>query len=72
MTIFAVITIILLVLTFINACVCFSNFNRGLRDYLVGNRTEDTERKQIDGSGPAYDMDPQIPWNPQGNRLAIE
>lgn len=34
LTVFAVLTIVLIILTIINGCMCMRNFNRGLKPYL--------------------------------------
>lgn len=45
LTTFAVITIILIVLTIVNACVCANNFNKGLRPYVSGRGVQSEEEK---------------------------
>jgi hypothetical protein len=35
LTAFAVITILLIILTIVNAFVCMNNFNKGLKDHLL-------------------------------------
>ncbi len=35
LTIFAVLTIILIILTIVNACVCMHNFNKGLKPFVT-------------------------------------
>lgn len=45
LTTFAVLTIILIVLTIINACICANNFNRGLKPYVTRRKLENDDEK---------------------------
>jgi hypothetical protein len=45
LTTFAVITIILIVLTIINACACMANFDRGLKPFIAGRKVESEDEK---------------------------
>jgi cellulose synthase/poly-beta-1,6-N-acetylglucosamine synthase-like glycosyltransferase len=45
LTSFAVITIILIVLTIINACVCTANFNKGLKQHIMKRKIGSDEEK---------------------------
>jgi len=45
LTTFAVLTIILIVMTIINACMCANNFNRGLKPYVTGRKLENDDEK---------------------------
>jgi hypothetical protein len=45
LTTFAVLTIILIMLTIINACMCANNFNRGLKPYVSRRKLESQEEK---------------------------
>ncbi|KAL8733035.1 MAG: hypothetical protein Q9166_002433 [cf. Caloplaca sp. 2 TL-2023] len=45
LTTFAVITVILIVLTIINACMCTANFGRGLKPHIAGRKIESEEEK---------------------------
>lgn len=45
LTTFAVITIILIVITIINACMCTNNFNRGLKPHIVTGKMETEDEK---------------------------
>lgn len=45
LTSFAVITIILIVLTIINACVCMANFNKGLKQHVLKRKIGGDEEK---------------------------
>ena len=46
LTSFAVITIVLIILTIVNAIVCASNFRRGLKPYIVNRKVESEDEKQ--------------------------
>ncbi|KAL9125510.1 MAG: hypothetical protein Q9217_005297 [Psora testacea] len=58
LTIFAVLTIILIVLTIINAIMCASNFKRGLRPYIEHVKVDDREGEE---GKPVPMMDMQAP-----------
>lgn len=45
LTFFAVITLILIVLTIINACVCMHNFNKGLKPHINKKKGRSEEEK---------------------------
>ena len=45
LTTFAVLTIILIMMTIINACMCANNFNRGLKPYVTKRKLESQEEK---------------------------
>jgi len=45
LTTFAVITVILIVLTIINACVCTANFDRGLKPHIVKPKMDSDDEK---------------------------
>lgn len=57
LTAFAVMTIILIVLTIINAFICMSNFGQGLKDHLVKPKTYDPEKEDAN----SYQMQDQKP-----------
>ncbi|KAJ5170197.1 uncharacterized protein N7500_002980, partial [Penicillium coprophilum] len=44
MTFFAIITIILIVITIINACLCTHNFNRGLKPHINKKKNKEAEK----------------------------
>ncbi|KAJ5788656.1 hypothetical protein N7457_003646, partial [Penicillium paradoxum] len=44
MTFFAIITIILIVITIINACLCANNFNRGLKPHINKKKNKEAEK----------------------------
>jgi hypothetical protein len=45
LTTFAVLTIILIVLTIINACLCANNFGKGLKPYVTKRKLENEDEK---------------------------
>jgi len=45
LTTFAVLTLILILLTIVNACVCANNFNRGLKPYVSSRKLEQHDEK---------------------------
>ena len=45
LTTFAVLTIILILMTIVNACVCANNFNRGLKPYINKQKMESQDEK---------------------------
>lgn len=45
LTSFAVITIVLIILTIVNAIVCASNFRHGLKPYIVNRKVESEDEK---------------------------
>lgn len=45
LTFFAVVTLILIVMTIINACVCTNNFNRGLKPHINKRKRRNEEEK---------------------------
>jgi len=44
MTFFAVITIVLITVTIINACLCVHNFHRGLKPHINRKRNKEEEK----------------------------
>lgn len=44
MTFFAIITLVLIVITIINACICVHNFNRGLKPHINKKRGRPEEK----------------------------
>lgn len=65
LTAFAVLTIILIFLTIVNAFICMSNFGRGLKDHLVQPSTEKPEKPDN-----AFQMEEQKPQLP--SRMTID
>jgi hypothetical protein len=54
LTFFAVITLILIVMTIVNACMCTNNFHRGLKPHIWKKRASSDEEKttELDSKGP--------------------
>ena len=48
LTFFAVITLILIIITIINACVCMSNFNKGLKRHVNRGKSGSDVKRQED------------------------
>jgi len=46
LTTFAVLTLILIIMTIINACMCANNFKRGLRPYVTSRKFESDDEKR--------------------------
>jgi hypothetical protein len=59
LTAFAVMTIILIILTIINAFICMSNFGQGLKDHLVKPKVHDLEKEDAN-SYQLQDQKPQL------------
>lgn len=55
---FAVITILLIILTIANAVICMNNFNKGLKPHLLASRK--VEEKPDATSVSLHDVKPQI------------
>lgn len=60
LTAFAVLTILLIILTIINALICMRNFGAGLRNHLVGSSRAD-EIEKANNSFQMQDQKPQLP-----------
>ncbi|KAL2018556.1 hypothetical protein VTK56DRAFT_598 [Thermocarpiscus australiensis] len=60
LTAFAVLTIILIILTIINAFICMSNFGAGLKAHLVRPKVPDLEKEDAN-SYQLHDQKPQLP-----------
>jgi hypothetical protein len=65
LTAFAVITIILIILTIINAVICMTNFNHGLKNHLVSTSVDDEEK--VNNGYQMQDQKPQLT-----NRMTID
>ena len=59
LTAFAVMTIILIILTIVNAFICMSNFGKGLKNHLVKPSAEDEEK--VENAYQLQDQKPQLP-----------
>ncbi|KAK4204021.1 hypothetical protein QBC40DRAFT_8652 [Triangularia verruculosa] len=66
LTAFAVLTILLIILTIINGFVCMSNFGAGLKDHLLKPRYSDPEKEDAN----SYQMNDQKP--PLTSRMTID
>ncbi|KAJ4290747.1 hypothetical protein N0V88_006496 [Collariella sp. IMI 366227] len=60
LTTFAVLTILLIILTIINAFICMSNFGAGLKTHLLRPRGPDPEKEDAN-SYQMHDTKPQLP-----------
>lgn len=60
LTAFAVMTIILIILTIVNAFICMSNFGAGLKGHLVRPGSADDEEK-VANAYQLQDQKPQLP-----------
>ena len=72
LTTFAVLTIIAIVLTIINAVMCLSNFNRGLKPYVAHRKVESEDEKP--GMGGMQMEMPHLNYSsaPQTSRMTID
>ncbi|KAI9885850.1 MAG: hypothetical protein M1823_002329 [Watsoniomyces obsoletus] len=61
LTTFAVITVILIVLTIVNACVCMHNFGRGLMPHIAKRRVDAEEEKVSMTEMPSYSSQRPMP-----------
>lgn len=60
LTVFAVLTIILIILTITNAIMCMRNFNKGLKPF-VARRKIGSDEEKLDGMTELPDLKQQIP-----------
>lgn len=60
LTVFAVLTIVLIILTIINACMCMRNFNKGLKPF-VAKRKIGQEEKLADDDNELPDLKMPMP-----------
>lgn len=58
LTVFAVITVILIVATIINACVCMHNFGKGLAPHIARRKVDNDEDKVRMTQMPGYGQAP--------------
>ena len=66
LTAFAVLTILLIILTIINAFICMNNFGAGLKPYLLRPKGPDPEKEDAN----SYQMNDQKPALP--SRMTID
>ncbi|KAI9744445.1 MAG: hypothetical protein M1818_001974 [Claussenomyces sp. TS43310] len=67
LTVFAVLTIVLILLTIVNACVCMSNFGKGLKPFVMRRKIRSEDEK----SDNATEL-PDLEHRPLPNRMTIE
>lgn len=60
LTFFAIITLVLIVLTITNACMCTHNFHKGLKPHLNRNKKAETENQMLDLSSTNGMMPPRM------------
>ena len=76
LTTFAVITVMLIILTIINACVCTHNFNKGLKPHIarrkVDNRDNFGQNYQGNEQGNGQHEMPDYKHGPVPSRMLID
>ncbi len=60
LTAFAVLTIILIILTIVNALICMSNFGKGLKVHILRKDTDEDKHQDANSIG-LNDVKPQLP-----------
>lgn len=70
LTAFAVLTIVLIICTIINAFICWRNFGAGLKDHLKGHLFRSSRHQDEEKSNDAYQMQDQKPQLP--SRMTID
>lgn len=65
LTTFAILTLILMVVTMLTACLCMHNFKHDLKRHLVRRRPDSPENKMFDSELPQYQKT-------QTNRMTID
>ncbi len=60
LTAFAVLTILLIILTIINAFVCMNNFGAGLKAHILKKDTDEEKHPDVNSIGLS-DVKPQLP-----------
>lgn len=68
LTVFAVITIILIILTIVNACVCTSNFNKGLKPHITKRKIGEPDAEKLDNMTEL----PDLKHGPVSSRMTID
>jgi len=66
LTTFAVITIVLIVITIINAIMCAANFRKGLKPYIASRKVENDDEK------PNMMEMPNLSHGPVPSRMTID
>ncbi len=77
LTIFAVLTLILIVTTIVNACMCTHNFNKGLKPYVNDKKAEQDDEKVEFGGLQGTELSggpPRVPTGgtPMPQRMEID
>jgi len=67
LTTFAVITVILIVLTIANAIACTRNFDKGLKPHITKKKLENEEEKDM-----STEMQPSMAHGPVPSRMTID
>lgn len=68
LTCFAVITIILIILTIINACVCTANFGKGLKPHIMSRKIGGDDGEKNDNMTEL----PDLKHGPVSSRMTID
>ncbi len=68
LTSFAVITIVLLVLTIVIACVCTANFNKGLKPHIMKGKIGEADAEKMDNMTEL----PDLKHGPVSSRMTID
>jgi hypothetical protein len=66
LTTFAVLTILLIIATIINACMCAANYNKGLRPYVEHRKLDAPEDKLGNSNYAPYASNPSDVGNVGG------
>ena len=72
LTLFAVITVLMLLITIINAILCMTNFNKGLKPHLKKRKVPDAEDKVYNYSTNTAYQGGGTPLGPVTNRMTID
>lgn len=72
LTSFAVITILLIVLTIVNAIACMMNFNKGLKQHVMSRKLSDDDTEKL-GAGTMTELPDLKPGHaPASSRMTID
>ena len=72
LTTFATLTIILILMTIVNACVCANNFNRGLKPYINKHTMENQDEKNRYTYATEMTAGPSNKLAPVPSRMTID
>ncbi|KAL2003343.1 hypothetical protein VTN02DRAFT_4253 [Thermoascus thermophilus] len=64
LTFFAIITLVLIIMTIINACMCTHNFHKGLRPHI--------SKKRVDPEEKTTELSSNMPGGPMPTRMMID